>query len=123
MLKKIEDNIDKKLLIKSGVYTLLIVFVLFFIIDYSLQINTKEPEKVKKEIISPNASEKNKTNNIKEPKEIIYKVKKGDSLYKIANKYDMTIPELKLMNRLEKNNLSIGQILKIKKNSLDMEKL
>lgn len=123
MLKKIEDNIDKKLLIKSGVYTLLIVFVLFFIIDYSLQINSKEPEKVKKEIISPNASEKNKTNNIKEPKEIIYKVKKGDSLYKIANKYDMTIPELKLMNRLEKNNLSIGQILKIKKNSLDMEKL
>lgn len=40
-----------------------------------------------------------------------YIVKSGDSLYKIANMYDTTVDELKRLNNLSSNLLSIGQRL------------
>lgn len=43
-----------------------------------------------------------------------YTVVAGDSLYSIANKYGMTVNELKELNNLTTNLLSIGQKLKIK---------
>lgn len=43
----------------------------------------------------------------------IYTVKKGDSLYSIAKKYNTTVDAIKSKNNLTSNNLSIGQILKI----------
>ena len=45
--------------------------------------------------------------------ETTYTVKKGDSLYAIAQKYNTTVDELKKLNNLTSNNLSIGQILKL----------
>jgi N-acetylmuramoyl-L-alanine amidase len=42
-----------------------------------------------------------------------YIVKKGDTLYSIANKYNTTVENLKKQNNLTSNTLSIGQILKI----------
>lgn len=42
-----------------------------------------------------------------------YKVVAGDSLYSIAQKYDTTVDELKKLNNLTSNTLSIGQILKV----------
>lgn len=42
-----------------------------------------------------------------------YIVKKGDSLYAIANQYGITVNELKNANNLTSNNLNIGQTLKI----------
>lgn len=46
-------------------------------------------------------------------KENTYKVVAGDSLYSIAQKYDTTVDELKKLNNLTSNTLSIGQILKV----------
>ena len=45
---------------------------------------------------------------------VTYTVKSGDSLYVIAKKYDVSIDSLKRLNNLTSNNLSVGQVLKIK---------
>ena len=45
------------------------------------------------------------------PDENIYIVKSGDTLYSIANRYGMTVDELKALNNLTSNTLSIGQQL------------
>ncbi|MBE6150780.1 MAG: LysM peptidoglycan-binding domain-containing protein [Firmicutes bacterium] len=42
-----------------------------------------------------------------------YVVEKGDSLYKIANKYNTSVSELKKINNLGTDFLVIGQILKV----------
>ena len=44
---------------------------------------------------------------------ISYTVQKGDSLYSIAKKYNVTIDEIKELNNLTSNLLSIGQVLLI----------
>lgn len=46
-----------------------------------------------------------------------YIVKKGDSLWSIANKYGITVKELKEINNLTSNTLKVGQTLKLTKNN------
>ena len=43
----------------------------------------------------------------------VYLVRKGDSLWSIAKKYNMTVEELKNLNNLTSNLLNVGQTLKI----------
>lgn len=45
-----------------------------------------------------------------------YMVKSGDTLYSIANKFNLSVNELKSINNLTTNLLSVGQVLKVKPN-------
>ena len=45
--------------------------------------------------------------------EDVYVVQKGDTLYNIAKKFNTTVADIKTINNLISNTLSIGQILKI----------
>lgn len=53
----------------------------------------------------------------------VYIVKKGDSLYSIAQKYNTTVDELKKINGLTSNIINIGQVLKLpeKENIVDYD--
>ena len=44
---------------------------------------------------------------------ITYTVQKGDTLYQIAKIYNTTVKEIKSLNNIINNTLSIGQKLKI----------
>jgi len=52
--------------------------------------------------------------NYQEIEYVTYTVKKGDNLYNIAKKYGVSVPSILKLNNLISNNLSIGQVLKIK---------
>lgn len=52
-------------------------------------------------------------NLTKEGDKLIYTVRRGDSLYLIANAFKTTIQNIKNLNRLRSNNLAIGQKLVI----------
>lgn len=70
----------------------------------------KELNNLKSDILSINQE-------LKIPKSseeyILYTVKKGDSLYQISKKYNTTVDEIKKLNNLNSNVLSINQELKI----------
>lgn len=53
------------------------------------------------------------TQRITLPKTKYYKVRRGDNLGAIADKYDVTVADLKKWNRLRSNNVSYGKSLKI----------
>jgi len=44
----------------------------------------------------------------------VYVVKKGDTLYNISKKYNLTVKELQELNNITDTNIGIGQVLKIK---------
>jgi LysM repeat protein len=46
-----------------------------------------------------------------------YRVVAGDTLFGIARKFNMTVDELKSVNRMTSNNLSVGQSLQVKSTS------
>jgi N-acetylmuramoyl-L-alanine amidase len=56
----------------------------------------------------PNTSSETPSSNT-----VDYTVKSGDSLYKIANQYNVTVDAIKRANNLTTNNLQIGQVLRI----------
>ena len=44
----------------------------------------------------------------------MHEVIKGDTLYSISKRYNISIEDLKMKNNISDNSISIGQILKIK---------
>ena len=58
---------------------------------------------------SPNKTEKTL-------KQINHKVQPGETLYAIASKYNMRVDDIKLLNALKTNALSVGQTLKVVSN-------
>ena len=70
--------------------------------------------------LSSNALSIGQVLRIKEPTDVpmesedTYTVKAGDTLYGIAKFYGLSVDELKRLNNLTSNTLSIGQKLKIK---------
>ncbi len=53
------------------------------------------------------------SDEVSTPSDEYYVVKSGDSLYKIANQFNTTVDEIKRLNNLTSNLLSIGQRLRI----------
>ena len=51
------------------------------------------------------------------PTKVIHRVKRGDTLYSIAKRYDTTVDELKEWNRLRGSAIQIGQRLTIIRDS------
>ena len=58
---------------------------------------------------------KDRKSKQKKVKEVVYKVKKGDTLYSISRKYGVEVEDIKRTNNLTDNVIAIGQKLIIKR--------
>ncbi|MBR4562680.1 MAG: LysM peptidoglycan-binding domain-containing protein [Bacteroidales bacterium] len=80
---------------------------------------TKAPEPVegpnKRNISEPKKDSLTNSGANKSPETVKYKIKKGDTLTKIANKYHVSVADLKKWNNLKNDNIREGQTLTIKK--------
>lgn len=74
------------------------------LIENKNEVNIKKIKFKSKQKISKKKTHKIKTN---------YIVKKGDSLYRIAKKYSVSIQKLKNLNNLKKNQVYVGQKLEV----------
>ena len=75
---------------------------------------SKKPlNKSKKERVSKKESRKDSNNIVR--KVGVHIVKKGDTLYSISKKYNISVSDLIKINNLNGNNISLGQGLKTKK--------
>lgn len=88
---------------------------------YGTSINSiKSENKLKSDIIyigqtlSINGKSSSGSNSGSKSSSSTYKVVKGDSLWKIANKYKMSVNQLKSLNGLKTDLIRIGQVLKVK---------
>lgn len=61
------------------------------------------------------------TNETKSVESEVYMVKSGDTLYSIARKYNLTVDEIKRLNNLKSDTLSIGQKLILSSTSQALE--
>lgn len=75
---------------------------------------------INQKLIIPKNSIDNNSNNNNIVTENTYTVKSGDSLYRIAINFNTSVDELKRLNNLSSNNLSIGQKLIIPSNNFEI---
>lgn len=67
------------------------------------------PNKAKEQLIEDDVEDVIK----RKPKKITYKVRKGDNLFAIADKYNVEVYDLKIWNKLRKSGIQTGQTLVI----------
>lgn len=65
--------------------------------------------------VEPEATEKYDWKNYKGTEDLVHKVKTGETLYKIATYYGVTVQELMELNGLDNSIISNGQLLVIRK--------
>ncbi len=69
-----------------------------------------EPQTSEKTLAGAPAS---KIEKVEENDDGIYRVRRGDRLHGIAKKFGMTVAELKKINKLHRNGVKVGQILRV----------
>ncbi|MDD3005347.1 LysM peptidoglycan-binding domain-containing protein [Flavobacterium sp.] len=94
--------------------------------EFAIEINAKEPDNYFNtiKIITPNneasfhlaTAKKEVIFESEVPRSIVHKIKSGDVLGSIANKYNVSIVALKKANGLKSNNIRAGKTLKIPTN-------
>lgn len=77
-------------------------------------------------VTKPSATSSNTTkptnqDNVKSEQHGTYKVKAGDSLWKISKQYSMSITKLKEMNALSSDVIQVGQVLTVKATATSAE--
>jgi len=76
-------------------------------------------------VVNPIVESKQKQQDAKpqsEVRQFTYKVKKGDNLNVIAEKFNVSIDQLKKMNDLANNKINVGQELKLAQNDTEVSK-
>ena len=84
---------------------------------WKLKIPTRVRYAYARQSSTPQPSSKKINKPLKKPALSSYVVRKGDSLWKIANRFDTTTKAIQTLNGLHNSNLSIGQVLVISKPS------
>lgn len=98
-------------------------------IDDIKKVNNLKNKKIKvgmKLEIPENTSKKLNNKNQAKSQAITTKyhtVRKGENLFRIANKYKISVDELKRLNNMDNNNLAIGQKLIVKKAEKPIENI
>ncbi|GAB1858110.1 glucosaminidase domain-containing protein [Flavobacteriaceae bacterium MHTCC 0001] len=62
------------------------------------------------EVLGRNPSER----KFEKSQDTVHVVAKGDTLYNISNRYDLTVEELQKLNNISGTSIAIGQVLKVK---------
>jgi lysophospholipase L1-like esterase len=76
--------------------------------------NYDEPEATATDVVDEEVKEKPKERVKTEKNNKTYKVKKGDSLGRIAEKHHTTVEKLKKLNKISSDKIKAGQVIKVK---------
>lgn len=80
------------------------------IVGQRLIVGNKKQEKEPQKPVQPDSEITNKPDSVKQT---TYTVQSGDSLWKISNKFNLTVGNLKKMNSLKSDVIFVGQTLKV----------
>jgi flagellum-specific peptidoglycan hydrolase FlgJ len=78
------------------------------------QLNKYDAEVLGKVFVATNQNLSDKSNEKRVFKEGVHEVVKGDTLYSLSKKYNISVDDLKRKNSLSENAISIGQLLEVK---------
>ncbi|MGB0836590.1 MAG: LysM peptidoglycan-binding domain-containing protein [Flavobacteriaceae bacterium] len=109
-------------------YKLIDLIELYQLQNFDAEVLGKKPVEYKRKAKSSSSSSKSTKKSNKKSKNKskygFHVVQKGETLYGISKMYDLTVEDLKKMNKLKSNDLEIGQALRVegKKSSSSSKK-